>query len=194
MADLVEKFSLKKLNPSPAAINFSKLDHFNGLQIRSLYIPDLAGRIRPFLEKAGYTVDEARLIKIAPIVQERLTTLGDVVDMAGFFFKDDVQLVPDRMVINGLTPEQSAEIARRSAEVLSGLPSFAPDIAEPSMRALVEELGLSAGQVFGQVREAITGQRVSPPLFETMEIIGKETVIARLEQAVEILSNYPGSE
>ncbi len=194
MADLVEKFSLKKLNPSPAAINFSKLDHFNGLQIRALSIPDLAGRIRPFLEKAGYNVDEARLLKIAPIVQERLTTLGDVVDMAGFFFKEDIQLVPDRMVINGLNPEQSAEIARRSAKVLSSLPSFAPEVAEPPMRALVEELGLSAGQVFGQVREAITGQRVSPPLFETMEIIGKETVIARLEQAVEILSDYPGSE
>jgi glutamyl-tRNA synthetase len=194
LTDLIEKFSLDRLNPSPAAINFSKLDHFNGLQIRALSIPDLAQRIRPFLEKAGFTVDQTRLLKIAPIVQERLTTLDDVVDMAGFFFREEVQLAPERLVIKGISSEQSAEVAQRSMEVLSALPSFAPEVAEPAMRALVEELGLSAGQVFGQIREAITGQRVSPPLFETMEIIGKEAVIARLQQAIEILSDYPGSE
>jgi glutamyl-tRNA synthetase len=192
--DLVEKFGLNRLNPSPAAINFSKLDHFNGLHIRVLSIDDLAARIRPYLEKAGYTVNEAKLLKIAPIVQERLTTLDDVVDMAGFFFKEEVQLAPERLVIKGLTPEQSAEIARRSAEVIAGLPSLDPEVAEPPMRALVEELGLSAGQVFGQIREAITGQRVSPPLFETMEIIGREKVLARLIQAAEILEDYPESE
>jgi glutamyl-tRNA synthetase len=194
LSDLVDKFSLNRLNPSPAAINYSKLDHFNGLHIRALSLPDLAQRIRPFLEKAGFTVDQDRLLKIAPIVQERLTTLDDVVDMAGFFFKDEIQLSPERLVIKGMTPEQSAEVAHRSSEVLSGLPSFTPDVAEPPMRAMVDELGLSVGQVFGQVREAVTGQRVSPPLFETMEIIGKETVVDRLQQAIEILENYPSSE
>jgi glutamyl-tRNA synthetase len=93
-----------------------------------------------------------------------------------------------------LTPEQSAEVARRSAEILAGLPAITPAEAEPAMRSLLEELGLSAGQVFGQLREAVTGQRVSPPLFETMEIIGKDKVLERVHAAVEILLNYPDGE
>jgi glutamyl-tRNA synthetase len=194
LADLVEKFDLNRLNPSPAAINYSKLDYFNGLHIRALPLPDLARRLLPYLEKAGYAVQLAKLEMIAPIVRERLTTLDDVVDMAGFFFKDQIVQAPDRLVIKGMTPEQSAEVARRSAEIIAGLPSLSPDAAEPALRALMEELGLSAGQVFGQLREAVTGQRVSPPLFETMEIIGKEKVLERVRAAVEILLNYPDGE
>ncbi|HZW02409.1 MAG TPA: glutamate--tRNA ligase, partial [Anaerolineaceae bacterium] len=84
MPDLIEKFSLDKLNPSPAAINFSKLDHFNGLHIRSLSIMDLAARLQPFFEAAGYAPDFDTVMKIAPIIQERLVTLDDAVELAGF--------------------------------------------------------------------------------------------------------------
>ncbi len=87
MPDLIEKFSLEKLNPSPAAINFSKLDYFNGLHIRSLAIPDLAQRVKPFFEQAGYRVDDETLLKIAPLIQERIGTLDDAPEMAGFFLR-----------------------------------------------------------------------------------------------------------
>jgi glutamyl-tRNA synthetase len=185
--DLVEKFSLQKLNPSPAAINFTKLDHFNGVHIRELGPDDLAARVKPYLVNAGYEVDDQVLPKIIPLIRERLTVLTDAPEIAGFYFKDAVEPAPEDLVAKGLTAAQSAEVARRSYGVLSALPDMRLETAEPPMRALVEELGLSSGQVFGILRAAVTGQKVSPPLFETMEVIGKEKVLERLHKAVEML-------
>ncbi len=187
MPELIEKFSLEKLNPSPAAINFSKLDYFNGLHIRSLALPDLAQRVKPFIEQAGYQPDHATLLKIAPLIQERIGTLADAPEMAGFFFKDQVAPNPEDLVAKGLTPAQSAEAARRSYDVLASLPTITPAAAEPPMRELVDQLGLKAGQVFGILRVAVTGQKVSPPLFESMEIIGKQKVLDRIRQAITML-------
>lgn len=187
MQDLIEKFSLDNLNPSPSAINFTKFDHFNGLHIRNLAIADLAKRIRPYLERAGYTVDDQRLLMIAPIIRERLATLDEAPAMAGFFFRTEITPDPEELVAKGLTPAQSAEVARQAYQVLAGLAEMTVETAEPPMRALVEESGLSAGQVFGILRVAVTGQKVSPPLFESMEIIGREMVLARIQKAVKLL-------
>ncbi len=103
LPDLVEKFSLDHLNPAPAAVNFSKLDHFNGLHIRSFSIPDLAGRIKPIFEKAGYQVDDEKLVKITPIIQQRLVTLDDCLDFAGFFFREHVNPSPEDLVGKNIT-------------------------------------------------------------------------------------------
>ncbi len=187
LPELVEKFSLEKLNPSPAAINFTKLDHFNGVHIRSLIPEDLAARLKPFFEKAGYTVDDELLLKIIPLIQERLTVLTDAPEIAGFYFLDTVEPDPAGLVAKGLTTTQSAEAARRSLQLLSLLPDLKMETAEPPMRAMVEEMGLSAGQVFGILRMAVTGQKVSPPLFESFEIIGREKVLARIQHAVDLL-------
>jgi len=86
-----------------------------------------------------------------------------------------------------MSVEQALHAAERSYEVLSALPSFNLQYTEPPMRQLVEDLELSAGQVFGILRVAVTGQRVSPPLFESMEIIGKEKVLDRIKQAISLL-------
>ncbi len=187
LPDLVKKFSLEKLNPSPAAINFTKLDHFNGLHIRSLGPDTLAARVRPYLAGAGYKVDDEVLRKIIPLIQERLTVLTDAPEIAGFYFQETVDPNPDDLVAKGLTAAQSAEAARRSYAVLEGLPEITPETAEPPMRALVEELGLNPGQVFGILRVAVTGQKVSPPLFESMAVIGKRKVLERIRRAIEML-------
>jgi glutamyl-tRNA synthetase len=187
MNDLIEKFSLDKLNPSPAAINFSKLDHFNGLHIRALPLDDLARRVKPYFEQAGYAVDEKKLPKIAPIIQERLVTLDDAPGMAGFFFKDDVTPAVEDLVGSKMTVPESAAAARRAFDLLASLPEITLEIAEPPMRLLAEELGLSAGQLFGILRVAVTGQKVSPPLFESMAIIGKEKVLERIRSAIWML-------
>lgn len=186
--DMVELFSTDRFNPAPAAINFTKLDHFNGLHIRSLSHEDLAGRIQPFFEKVGIQADLPTLVKIAPIIQERLSTLDEAPDFAGFFFKSEIVVEPTELVAKGLTAEQSLLAASRSLAVLESLAEINPATAEPPMRALVEELGFSAGQVFGILRTAVTGQRVSPPLFESMEIMGREVVLERIRKAVEMLS------
>lgn len=187
MQDLIEKFSLEKLTPSPAAVNFTKLDHFNGLHIRALRPEDLARRIKPYYQREGYITDDDILSRIAPIVQEHIVTLDEVVEKAGFFFKDSVVPVAEDLVAKGLTAQQSAEIARKAYHLLAQFPEMKADVIELPMRKLVEELGLTAGQVFGILRVAVTGQKVSPPLFESMEIVGRERVLARIQQAINLL-------
>jgi len=187
LPDLVEKFSIEKLNPSPAGINFSKLDHFNGLHIRALKVDDLATRIAPYFTRAGIQADPAMLVKIAPIIQERMVTLDEAPELAGFFFKSEVSCDPAELIAKGLTAGQSVEAARKSYEVLAGLPEFTVEAGEPPMRELVEKLGWSAGQVFGILRVAVTGQKVSPPLFESMAIIGREVVLKRIQNAITLL-------
>ncbi len=189
MDQMIERFSIDSLTPSPAAINYQKLDHFNGAHIRLLQIKDLAARIKPYLLREGLEVQEDRLLKVVPLIRERLVTLDDCLPFAAFFFKPEVNPDPQELIAKGLDAKQSAEAARKSYEILAGLPEITHAAAEPPMRAYVEASGLSANQVFGILRVATTGQKVSPPLFESMEIIGREKVLERIKRAVEILDN-----
>jgi glutamyl-tRNA synthetase len=187
LPDLIEKFSLERLNPSPAAINFTKLDHFNGLHIRAMDDLELARRVTVFLEREGYPVDEGKLLQIIPILRERLQTLDDAAPIAGFFFKDEVHPNPEELVPKGMTPDQAALAARQALQVLENLPVFTHETAEAPLRALAEELGIKAGQLFSILRVAVTGQTVSTPLLESMAIIGREAVLQRVRNAVAIL-------
>ncbi|MFO8035953.1 MAG: glutamate--tRNA ligase [Anaerolineales bacterium] len=183
MEDLIGKFSLEKLNPSPAAINFSKLDHFNGLHIRQLDVDDFAQRIKPYFEREGYEVDEEILPDVAAAIQTRTGKLTEVTDMAGFFFEEDVDLVPKRIINKNLSASQAAYAAQRMSHLFQEVPVITQDTAEKPLRELADELDLKAGQLFGLLREALTGQKVSPPLFDIISILGKETVIERLDEA-----------
>jgi glutamyl-tRNA synthetase len=189
MTDLIEKFSIPRLNPSPAAINFSKLDHFNGLHIRNLETSDLAARLKPFFESAGYQVDDQTLTKITPILQDRMVTLEDGPIKAGFFFEGEVHPKAEQLVGKKLTAAESAAAARRAYDLLAELPEITPETAEEPMRALADQLGLKAGQLFGILRVAVTGQTVSPPLFESMAIVGKEKTLDRIQSAIKILES-----
>ncbi len=186
---MVERFSINNLNPSPAAINFTKLDHFNGTHIRLMSTEELAGRIKPFFERAGYSVDEGILLKLTPLIRERLVTLDDSIPFGGFFFQPTVSPAAADLIAKDLTPAQSAEVARRSLDILSKLPDLSHASAEPPMRQYVEESGLQPNQVFGILRVAVTGQKVSPPLFESMEIIGREKVLERVQNAIKLLES-----
>jgi glutamyl-tRNA synthetase len=187
MRDLIEKFNLMHLNPAPAAIDFKKLDYFNGLHIRNLTQEDLAHRLAPYIVNAGNQLDEDRLYQAIPIIRERLVTLDDVIPVAGYFFKDDISPDPNRLVAAGLTPIETIKFARQAYQILASLPQISKDLAEPPMRYFVAESGLKAGQVFGFLREAVTGQKDSPPLFEMMEIIGKDKVLERIQSAIRTL-------
>jgi glutamyl-tRNA synthetase len=187
LPDLVNAFSLERLNPSPAAVNFSKLDHFNGLHIRALSVDDLARRLLPFFQAAGYPADETLLRKITPIIQERIVTLDEAPQMAGFFFEDELTLNPSDLVGKKMTPAASAQAARQVYQVLQNLETLDHASVEEPLRSLADELGIKAGQLFGILRVAITGRAVSPPLLESMEIIGREKVLKRIETAIKIL-------
>jgi glutamyl-tRNA synthetase len=185
--DMMRRFSIDNLTPSPAAINFQKLDHFNGTHIRLLTTEDLARRIKPYLVSTGLEVDNDTLLKVTPLIRERLVTLDDCIPFAAFFFKETLEPAPEDLIAKGLDAKQSAEIARKSYEILASLLDLSHQTAEPPMREFVDKSGLSANQVFGILRVAVTGQKVSPPLFESMEVIGKEKVLERLQKAIAVL-------
>jgi glutamyl-tRNA synthetase len=185
--ELIRSFSLDRLNPSPAAINFQKFDYFNANYIRMLSNADLAARIKPFFDQAGIAADLATLVRIAPIIRERLTTLDDAIDMAGLFFKPFPKLESGQLIGKDMTVQSAVEVLRSALAVITPLAEITKDATEPAMRAEVERLGLTPGQAFGTLRVAVTGQKVSPPLFESMEIIGKQVVIARLQAALTLL-------
>ena len=189
MVDLIEKFSLAKLSASPAAVNFSKLDHFNGLHIRSLSEQELVEKLLPYFHAANLSVTEDQLLRVAPLIQERIRTLDEAVDMAGFLFRDPVKPVPQALVGKNMSPDESSEAIRRSIAVVKEFGQLETDRLEFSLRELAEALSLKVGQLFGILRIAVTGQRVSPPLIETMELLGKELVIERLEAAQKALKS-----
>ncbi len=188
LEQMVERFSIDSLTPSPAAINFQKLDHFNATHIRLFTTEDLAARIKPYFTRERLNVDDEVLLKIIPLLRERLVTLDDCLSFGSFFFKEDISPLPEDLIAKGLDAEQSAEIAQRAYEILSAQPTISHESCEPPLRAYVEESGLNVNQVFGILRVATTGQKVSPPLFESMEIIGREKCLTRIKNAIDILS------
>ncbi len=184
---MVERFDLEHLNPSPAAINFAKMDHFNGTHIRLLSTEDLAARVKPFLVDAGYNVDDEKLLRIVPLIRERMVTLDDCIPFAGWFFEKTVSPNPNDLIGKNLTAAQSADLVKKAYNIISDLPDIKPETVEPPMRKFVVDEGLNPNQVFGILRVAITGQTVSPPLFESSDIVGKEEVLKRLQAASLIL-------
>ena len=193
MQDLIEKFSLEHLNPSPAAINFAKFDYFNGLHIRHMSQEDLAHRLAPFILKAGLKLDEDKLYRSVPFIQPRLVTLDDVVTVAGFLFKEDITPNPADLVGENLSSAQSARIVREIYKLLRDLPAIDQETAELPLRNLAQQAGIKAGQVFAMIRNAVTGQKNSPPIFECMEVIGKEKVLERIKSAAEMLERMSTS-
>jgi glutamyl-tRNA synthetase len=189
MQSLIESFDISRLNPSPAAINFSKLDHFNGLHIRNMPIEVLANLLMPYFITAGIQADLPTVIKITPIIQERLVTLDDCIEKAGFFFLEDIVYEPEQLVAKGLTAAESLKILQECTSILAALQQISLQTAEEPLREYVERSGYKPGQVFGILRVAVTGLMVSPPLFETMVIIGKPKVMSRLEDARNLLQN-----
>ena len=187
LSEMIDKFDIDKLNASPAAINFARLDHFNGEHIRRLEAWDLAKRIRPYLEREGLVVDEGKLQMIIPIIRERLVTLDDCVPFAAWFFKEVATPPAEDLLPKGMAAQQVKQMGAEVLEILKGLPSFSHSTVEEPMRKYIEEKQLSPNQVFGFLRVAISGQKVSPPLFESMEIVGRDTVLARVARAVDSL-------
>lgn len=184
MDDLIKKFSIARLSPSPAAVNFSKLDHFNSLHIRALSIESLTKRLLPYFHKAGYQVSPEELSQIIPLIQDRTKTLNDATGMAGFFFQKTVEPDPELLLGKNMDAAASLNAAIAALAVLQNSSAFDVEILEADLRSLADELGLKAGQLFGIMRIAITGQKVSPPLIESMQIIGKPVVIQRMQNAI----------
>ena len=189
--ELVAAFDIADVNPNPARFDQKKAESINGDHIRMLEPADFAERILPYLASAGLietppTARERELIDAsAPLVQERVPLLGDVPGMLGFLFVDEVTYDEDALA--GL-PQNANEVLVASVGALELVPESefrAAAIQEALNSALVEGLGLKPRVAFGPPRVALTGRRVSPPLFESMEMLGKAESIRRLGALVE---------
>ena len=192
LPDLVEKFDLDRLNPAAAAINFTKFDHFNGLHIRQLETSDLASRLRPFYLADGIPVNDSLLLKIVPLIRERIVTLDEAPQISGFFFRESLEINPEQLVGKALNVQESRAILSSAQTVLEEVEDFTAASLESRLRSLVEDLQEDARQVFGILRVAVTGQQVSPPLFESMEIIGRHRVLERVIEAQNLLAQLDG--
>ena len=186
MNELIADFDLDHLTPSAARVNYDKLDHFNGVYLRQLGVDDLARRLEPFFQRAGFSLSAAELRPIVPLIQPRIVTLDDAVELAGFFFRPPPSLAASDLVAKGLTAEQSLDALRLARGIIAAVPAagFEPEPLETPLRELAEELGLKAGQLFGILRMAVTGQSVSPPLFETMTVLGRAATLERIDLAI----------
>lgn len=188
--EATERFDLKQVNPANSAYPIAKLDWLNGQYIQNADVEYLASLLKPILEKAGYTVDDNRLMQVVPILQVRLKALNDVVDMAGFFFDDwDTFSVPsqDILIQKKMDVENTRRVLEQSIPILDGLADFAHDTQYNALKQFAQDIGLKNGQVFGTLRATVTGQKVSPPTFETMEILGKTESIRRIQLVIDSL-------
>jgi glutamyl-tRNA synthetase len=192
MEEMTAAFRLERVNPNPARFDLKKAEAINAAHLRALTVEDLTGRMLPFLQTAGVLPaepsDDQRdlLARAAPLVHERMTTLADSVDMLGFLFVDDTSFQRDPADTAKLLDESGRAVVKAAEDALAALETWDTPAIEAALRAaLVEDLGLKPRNAFGPVRVAVTGRRVSPPLFESMELLGRDSSLARLRSAQE---------
>jgi glutamyl-tRNA synthetase len=184
--EMVQAFDVKNVNPNPARFDQKKADSINASHLRLLSLEDFTKRIVPYLQSAGVigaTVTDnelAILTQAAPLIQERIVVLSEAVPMLSFLFVTADQIVVEDDAKTGL-PENSKEITEAAIAVLENLDVFeTAKIQEVLNQKLIEEMAQKPRNAFGPLRTAISGKRISPPLFESMEILGKAETLQRL--------------
>ncbi len=187
--ELIRLFDAAHINDAPAVFSYDKLDWMNGVYIRALSPQDLLQRLVPVWQEAGLVPNPVprellpTLEKIVPLVQERIKTLRDVIDLTDCIFKDIETPPAEQLIGKKMTAQESLKALKIARARLAGLLSFDAETMEHAMRALCEELNLKPAQLFTILRVAGTGKSVTPPLFGTFEAIGREQVLQRLVAA-----------
>ena len=169
--ELMARFTLDRVGASPATFDYKKLEWLNGVYLRALPPHEYADALVAYLREQGYEWDEELVRRAAPLVQEKITTLGDFPSFAGFLFvrvKPDPELLGDGAVLPA------------AADTLAVVEPFEAEQIEAALRGLAERLGLKPREAFQPIRLALTGSSVSPGLFESLELLGKEESLARI--------------
>ena len=192
MDEMVAAFEIDRVNPNPARFDLKKAEAINATHLRALPVEELTARLVPVLQAAevlGAEVTEeerALLAAAAPLVHERMTTLTESVEMLGFLFVDEDDFERDPADAEKLLNEDGKAVVKAAHDALAALDSWETTAIDEALRtALVEDLGLKPRNAFGPVRVAVTGRRVSPPLFESLELLGRDRSLARLRSAQE---------
>jgi glutamyl-tRNA synthetase len=172
--ELIERFDLSHVSNSPAQFDYAKLDWMNGVYLRALSADEFADALVAYLREREFDWDEACVRAAAPLVQEKITKLGDFPEFAGFLFHD----------VEPVDLDGGADVIAAAREALAGLEPFPAVSIEAALRGVLERLALKPRQGFQPIRVAVTGSTVSPGLFESIELLGKEEALARLDAAL----------
>ncbi|MGH3130764.1 MAG: glutamate--tRNA ligase [Gaiellaceae bacterium] len=175
--ELVDRFSLERVGASPATFDYKKLDWLNGVYLRALEPDAYANALVEYLREQGHDWDERLVRAAAPLVQEKIARLGEFPEFAGFLFQD-VEADPAQL-------DGGTAVLGPARDALAAVEPFTAERIEAALRGLAESLDLPPRKAFQPIRVAVTGSKVSPGLFESLELLGKERSLARLSDAAE---------
>ena len=188
-AEMVEAFDVTRVSANPARFDLKKAEAINATHLRALPVEEFTERVVPYLADAGLVADpptgeqQRILAAIAPMAQERMIVLSEAVGLLGFLFVEDVEIEP-AAAEKQLSGESAVAVLDAATTSLQELGEWSTPAIEGALKsALVEGLGLKPRQAFGPVRVAVSGRTVSPPLYESMELLGRERTLARLAAA-----------
>jgi glutamyl-tRNA synthetase len=176
--ELVERFTLERVSASPAQFDYQKLDWLNGVYLRALPPEELTHRLVRWLGESGYDWDAELVAQATPLVQEKIARLAEFPGFAGFLFGE---VEPDAADLDGGGPMLGA-----ADEALASLEPFEAAAIEAALREAADRLELKPRQAFQPIRVAVTGSKISPGLFESIELLGRETTLSRLRAAAAI--------
>jgi glutamyl-tRNA synthetase len=171
-SELVARFSLERVGTSPATFDYAKLDWMNGVYLRELSPPAYADALLAYLREQGLEWDEARVRATGPLVQEKIGRLGEAPTFVGFLFGD---VEPDPGLLD-------ARILDAAATALDPVDPWTAEALEAALKALCDELGEKPRTVFAPIRVAVTGSKISPGLYESIELLGREVALARIRR------------
>jgi glutamyl-tRNA synthetase len=195
LEEIKQAFTLENINRANAVINFKegvsgeerfddKAVWLNSQYIHAMPPDELAERLLPIVQRAGYRVDLARMKQIAPLIRERIKLLNDVLHAADFFFRKDLEPYdPALLVPQKGDAAMTRKVLEKAKEVLART-EFAHDPLDQALRAAAKDLGVKAGQMFSPIRVAVTGRTASPGLFETLAVLGRDVTLERIDQAL----------
>jgi glutamyl-tRNA synthetase len=193
--ELVRHFSLERVGKTAAIFNKDKLEWMNGVYLRKLNLREFVQQAMPFLdrdlpESVGRPLSYNYASRVLSLVQERAKTLVEVPQLASFFFLDELQYDAALLLIKELDVESTTQVIITALKELEEIITWDATTLEEILRPLAAELGLAAGKFFGLLRVAVTGRVAAPPLFQTMEVLGKKKCLKRLNTARRRLSTY----
>jgi len=206
LQELIDAFSLEGINRANAVVNFKEPDNvgrallpansipedtfdpkalwLNAEHIRALSIEDLAQRLLPIVREAGFNVTPEKMLRITPLIRERIKLLRDMLTAADFFFVDQLPPYdPAELIPQKGDKAMALRVLLRAKEALANI-EFKHDPLDQGLRAAAQELGIKAGQMFQPIRVAVCGRKNAPPLFETLEVLGRDTTLTRIDQAL----------
>jgi glutamyl-tRNA synthetase len=178
--ELVGRFTLERVGASPATLDYQKLDWLNGAYLRALPPEEYANALVTYLREQGYDWPEERIRAAAPLVQEKIERLGQFPDFAGFLFErrngSEAASTETRVTLD-------ADVLAAAEETLAGVEPFTAEAIEQALRDLADRVGQKPRQAFQPIRVAVTGSTVSPGLFESIELLGRDETLARIRDA-----------